>query len=114
MEEKLGTWKVLDKTTVVVSDTASNMLRMMDFLPNEMEHNDCLNHLLQLVINDEVFEKPEITSIVAHVKAVVNYNSVLLSSALRKKQEGGLLASKLLCRMLRQDGTVLMTCLSDL
>ena len=87
LEDKLGTWKVLDKTTVVVSDTASNMLRMMDFLPNEMEHNDCLNHVLQLVINNEVFEKPEITTIVTHMKAVVNYNSVLLSSALRKKQE---------------------------
>ena len=87
LEEKLGTWKVLDKTTVVVSDTASNMLRMMDFLPNDMEHNNCLNHVLQLVINDEVFEKPEVKSITSHVKAFCNYNSVLLSSALRKKQE---------------------------
>ena len=89
LEEKLGSWKVLDKTTVVVSDTASNMLKMMEYLPNDMTHNDCLNHVLQLSINDEVFEKPEITSIVANVKAFVNYAaiSVLLSASLRKKQE---------------------------
>ena len=45
--------------------------------------------MLQLVINDEVFEKPEVKNIIANVKAFVNYcsNSVLLSSALRKKQE---------------------------
>ena len=60
LEEKLGKWGVLDKTTVVVSDTAANMLKMMDYLPNDMEHNSCLNHVLQLVINDEVFEKQEI------------------------------------------------------
>jgi hypothetical protein len=88
LEEKLSTWKVLDKTTVVVSDTASNMLRMMEFLPNDMKHNDCLNHVLQLAINDEVFVKPEVTNIVANVKAFVNYcsHSVLLSESLRKKQ----------------------------
>ena len=54
-----------------------------------MTHNDCLNHVLQLSINDEVFEQPDITSIVANVKAFVNYAaiSVLLSASLRKKQE---------------------------
>ena len=89
LEEKLGTWKVLDKTTVVVSDTAANMLCMMNFLPNDMERVNCLNHVLQLAINDEVFEKPEVTSIIANVKAVTNYasSSVLLSEAIRKKQE---------------------------
>ena len=89
LEEKLASWKVLDKTNVVVSDSASNMLKMMEFLPNDMEHNSCLNHVLQLVINDEVFEKPEVKNIITNVKAFVNYcsNSVLLSSALRKKQE---------------------------
>ena len=64
------------------------MLRMMEFLPNDMKHNDCLNHVLQLAINDEVFVKPEVTNIVANVKAFVNYcsHSVLLSESLRKKQ----------------------------
>ena len=89
LDAKLGKWGVLDKTTVVVSDTAAPMLKMMDFLPNDMEHNSCLNHVLQLVINDEVFEKQEVKNIIANVKAFVNYSSysVLLSSSLRKKQE---------------------------
>ena len=89
LEDKLGTWQVLDKTTVVISDTASNMLKMMEFLPNDMEHLNCLNHVLQLTINDEVFEKPELAGILANVKAVANYAnvSVLFSSAIKKKQE---------------------------
>ena len=66
MEDKLGTWQVLDKTTVVISDTASNMLKMMEFLPNDMEHLNCLNHVLQLTINDAVFEKPELAGILAN------------------------------------------------
>ena len=74
---------------MVVSDTASNMLRMMNFLPNDIKRVDCLNHVLQLAINDEVFEKPEVTTVLANVKAVTNYasSSVLLSEAIRKKQE---------------------------
>ena len=89
LEDKLGAWKVLDKTTVVVSDTASPMLRMMDFLPNDMEHVGCLNHVLQLVVNDEVLGKPELTGIIANMKAVANYASVsvLLSSAIKEKQK---------------------------
>ena len=55
---KLESWKVIDKTTVCVSDTAANMLKMMEYLPNNMEHNDCLNHVFQLSINDEILEKP--------------------------------------------------------
>ena len=79
----------MDKTTVVISDTASNMLKCMEFLPNNMEHCGCLNHVLQLSINDEIFEKPEIKNIMAKVKAFINYHtiSVLLSSALEKKQK---------------------------
>lgn len=42
LDSKLTSWKVLDKTTVVISDTASNMLKCMEFLPNDMEHCGCL------------------------------------------------------------------------
>ena len=87
LDMKLESWKIIDKTTVCVSDTASNMLKMMEYLPNSMEHCDCLNHVFQLAINDEILEKPEIKNIVANVRAFTNYTSVLLSSALRKKQE---------------------------
>jgi hypothetical protein len=88
LDTKLTSWKVLDKTTVVISDTASNMIKSMEFLPNNMEHCGCLNHIMQLTINDEVFQKPEIKNIMAKVKVFINYNSVsvLLSAALEKKQ----------------------------
>ena len=89
LEEKLEKWKVLDKTTVTVSDTAANMLRMMRFLPEHIVHNSCLNHVLQLTINDEVLEKPEIKNLITNVRAFTNYAGIitLLSSAIRKKQE---------------------------
>ena len=87
LDTKLSSWKVLDKTTVCVSDTAANMIKMMEYLPNDMEHNDCLNHVLQLSINDEILEKPEIKNIIMNVRAVTNYTSILLSSALKRKQE---------------------------
>jgi hypothetical protein len=89
LEDKLEKWKVLDKTTVTVSDTASNMLKMMQFLPEHMTHNGCLNHVLQLTINDEVLEKPEVKNMILSVRAFTNYaaTSILLSAALRKKQE---------------------------
>ena len=89
LEEKLEKWKVLDRTTVTVSDTAANMIRMMAFLPSHIVHNSCLNHVLQLTINDEVLEKPEIKNIIFNVRAFTNYAaiSILLSGALRNKQE---------------------------
>ena len=89
LEEKLEKWKVLDRTTVTVSDTAANMIRMMHFLPSHIVHNNCLNHVLQLTINDEVLEKPEVKNIIMNVRAFTNYAaiSILLTEALRKKQE---------------------------
>ena len=77
LDTKLSSWKVLDKTTVCVSDTAATMIRMMEYLPNDKEHNDCLNHFLQLSINDEILEKPEIKSIIINVRAVTNYTRQL-------------------------------------
>ena len=34
----------------IVSDTASNMRKMMDYLP-ELSWAGCVNHIIQLVIN---------------------------------------------------------------
>ena len=85
----METWKVLDRTTVTVSDTAANMIRMMQFMPDHIDHNNCLNHVLQLTINDEVLEKPEVKNLILNVRAFTNYaaSSILLSSAVRTKQE---------------------------
>ena len=89
LEDKLEKWKVLEKTTVTVSDTAANMVKMFEFLPSHIVHNGCLNHVLQLVVNDEILEKPEVKNIVFSVRAFTNYASIstLLSAAVRSKQE---------------------------
>ena len=89
LEEKLERWKVLDKTNVTVSDTAANMIKMMEFLPSHIVHNGCLNHVLQLSINDEILEKPEVKNIIFNVRAFTNYAAIstLLSTAVRSKQE---------------------------
>ena len=68
LDMKLESWKVIDKTTVCVSDTAANMLKMMEYLPNNMEHNDCLNHVFQLSINDEILEKPLLQMLECSIK----------------------------------------------
>ena len=89
LDSKLTSWKALDKTTVVVSDDTSNMINSMEYLPNSMEHCGYLNHVLQLSINDEVFNKPEDKTIMSKVKAFINYHSmsVLLAAALEKVQK---------------------------
>ena len=65
------------------------MVKMFDFLPSHIVHNGYLNHVLQLVVNDEILEKPEVKNIVFSVRAFTNYASIstLLSAAVRSKQE---------------------------
>ena len=104
LDKKLGDWKVLDKTTVCVSDTASNMLKSMEYLPEHMVHNGCLNHILQLAINNEIFEKPAVTSIIMKLRAFSNFvaRANLLSDFMKKIQrEAGLEESHIL--MTKQD-----------
>ena len=120
LEDKLEKWKVLEKTTVTVSDTAANMGKKFEFLPSHIVHNGCLNYVLQLVVNDEILEKPEVKNIVFSVRAFTNYASIstLLSAAVRSKQEEmGWSDTEL--KALVQDvktigGTPLMTCWTDL
>ena len=104
LDEKLSDWKVLDKTTVCVSDTASNMLKSMEYLPNYMVHNGCLNHILQLSIDDEILKKPAVKNIIMNLRAIANYasKSNLLSGFIRKVQkEAGIEDNKIL--MMKQD-----------
>ena len=35
LEEKLESWQVFDKVDVIISDSAANMLKLMDFLPED-------------------------------------------------------------------------------
>jgi len=104
LDKKLEDWKVLDKTTVCVSDTASNMLKSMEYLPTHMIHNGCMNHILQLSINDELLEKPAVKSTIIKLRAFSNFasKSNLFSEYLRQLQrEAGVEENKVL--MSKQD-----------
>ena len=48
------------------------MLKMMDHLPDYMDHVDCLNHVLNLVVKAEVLGRPEIDNLITIVKKVVS------------------------------------------
>ena len=72
-EEKLEKFNVLHKADRIVSDTAANMLKMMDHLPDSMDHVDCLNHVLNLVVKAEVLGRPEIDNLITIVKKVVSF-----------------------------------------
>ena len=67
-------WNLTEVVGVVTTDTAENMLKMMEYLPIHFQHGGCLNHILQLVIKDELFEKPSIES-----KPVVRYAVLLIN-----------------------------------
>ena len=85
-ENELTKWKVFHLADVVSSDSASNMIKMMEYLPT-MEHSKCLNHILNTVVENEVLAKPEIRKVVDMVRKVTNYSShsILFCEAMRKK-----------------------------
>ena len=72
LDDKLNKWKVAEETFAVVSDTASNMLGMMAHLPNFMLHVDCLCHVINLTVKDEVLLKPELASLIGNVRIFSN------------------------------------------
>ena len=87
LEEKLEEWKVLDKTTVVVSDSAANMLKIMDFLDPSIHHCKCLNHVLNTVVKAEILEKPEIKTLIEKARKISSHPncSNLFAEALRRQ-----------------------------
>ena len=87
LEEKLEEWKVLDKTTVVVSDSAANMLKIMDFLDPSIHHCKCLNHVLNTVVKAEILEKPEIKTLIEKARKISSHpnGSNLFAEALRRQ-----------------------------
>ena len=52
LSETLDQWKVLDKTRVLMSDSAANMLKMLEFAPPDMDQIRCLNHILNTIVQD--------------------------------------------------------------
>ena len=88
LESECDKWGVTEDVGVVTTDTAANMLKMMEYLPIHFLHGGCLNHIIQLVIKDELLEKPSIKVLVKTCRHICTYanQSVQLSQYIVKKQ----------------------------
>ena len=88
LQNVLEEWGLVLPFKYLTTDSASNMTAMEAYL-EEAEMIKCLNHVLQLVINDEILMKPEIKELLARIKKFVNYasNSVLLGADCKKAAE---------------------------
>ena len=88
LQNVLEEWGLVLPFKFLTTDSASNMTAMETYL-DEAEMIKCLNHVLQLVIKDEVLEKPQIKELIERIKKFVNYasNSILLSADCRKAAE---------------------------
>ena len=75
VEEKLELWNVLEKCNTITSDSAANMNKMMEFLPDRMSRIPCLNHIMNLVVKDEILEKPEIEKIVLFCRRIIGFGN---------------------------------------
>ena len=68
----LDRWKLSHIDWDLVSDSASNMVAMADYIDG-LEHVKCLNHVLQLCINDErCAENPKWNYISRNVRKIRN------------------------------------------
>ena len=104
VETECDRWGITDDVSVVTTDTAANMLKMMEYLPVHFIHGGCVNHVLQLVVKDELFEKPSIHNLIKTCRHICTYSNhtVALSQFLVTKQmEAGKDESD--CLLLLQD-----------
>ena len=104
VENQTDNWGITDEVEVVTTDTASNMLKMMDYLPLHFRHGGCINHVLQLSIKDELFEKPSIKNLIKTCRHICTYanQAVAFSQLIISKQvEAG--TEKRSCYLLLQD-----------
>ena len=66
-------WNIFDKILVAVTDSASNMKKMFEYLPWELA--DCGNHTLQLSINDEIFSMNSVGALSKKCRAVCTFQN---------------------------------------
>ena len=90
LSDTLHDWKVLDKTKILISDSAANMIKMLEFAPPDVDLIRCLNHILNTIINDELLKGPQVKSLISNIRAVTNlsHRSTLFAEDLRKRMEG--------------------------
>lgn len=88
VEAECDRWAITDSIGVVTTDTASNMIKMMEYLPDHFSHGGCMNHILQLVINDQLLEKPSIKNMIRSCRNICSYanRAVGFAQAVIKKQ----------------------------
>ena len=88
VENECDSWGITESVGVVTTDTASNMYKMMQYLPFHFSHGDCINHVMQLVINDELLKKPSVKNLVKVCRHICTFSnqSVQLSQFIVKKQ----------------------------
>ena len=104
VEMECDKWGITEDVGVVTTDTAANMIKMAQYLPMNFFHCGCLNHILQLVIKDELFEKPSIKALIKtcrHICTFANQSVQLSQSVVTKQIEAG--KEKSQCLLLLQD-----------
>ena len=86
VEMEYDKWGITEDVGVVTTDTAANMLKMMDYLPIHFLHCGCFNHI---PFNDvELFEKQSIKSLIKKCRHIYTYGnqSVQVSQCVVTKQ----------------------------
>ena len=104
VESECDKWGITEEVGIVTTDTASNMIKMMEYLPIHFLHGGCLNHVLQLVIKDELLEKPSIKSLVKtcrHICTFSNQSIPMSQYIVDKQMEAG--KEQRFCHHLLQD-----------
>ena len=75
VESECDKWGITEEIGVVTTDTASNMKKMMEYLPIHFLHGGCLCHILQLTIHDELLEKPSIKNLIKTCRHICTYGN---------------------------------------
>ena len=66
-------WNILDKTGLCLRDNASNVTAAFNVEGCTLQSVGCLNHSLQLAINDAVFSMPSIKALVDKCRRLVSF-----------------------------------------
>jgi len=87
VEALCETWRIRSKLHGLVTDTASNMLVMARCLDG-IDWAGCLNHILQLVVNDNIMERSNVPAVINTCKSLASayHSSINFSKAVHVAQ----------------------------